>query len=276
MSKETVQRIGIAAILVPIAMVTAYLGGWYFAFLVALMCAATIYEIQQMLMKLEWKGTPVIGVVFGFVTPLLVHYLGAGVLVPLYLTLVLALGIVAIFRGVSEGFYSLSTTFFSTVLIGLPMASMILIRDGGNWPGDKVGGLVIIYLWGGAWISDTFAYLIGRKFGKRKLASELSPKKTIAGSVATFVSAMLWCVLGAEFIDPLFTTVDRVILGLIVGVFGQVGDLTASIIKRETGVKDSGFIFATHGGAYDRFDSMIFISGAAYLFFIGTGFVPHP
>lgn len=108
------------------------------------------------------------------------------------------------------------------------------------------------------WATDSGAYLIGRSFGKRKLWPEISPNKTIEGSLGGVCCAIVLAVV-FQLINPLpFTFVFGIFVAIIISVFGQIGDLVESAFKRHYHVKDSGKILPGHGGILDRFDSMLF------------------
>ena len=125
-----------------------------------------------------------------------------------------------------------------------------------------------------AWSCDTFAYFTGRFFGKRKLIPNVSPNKTVAGAVGGVVGAVIGCFVclcAAEFFanrrefQSLATQIPTFILysavlGICGGVCSQIGDLAASAVKRDTGIKDFGSIFPGHGGFMDRFDSVMYIA----------------
>ncbi len=120
-----------------------------------------------------------------------------------------------------------------------------------------------------AWSTDTFAYLSGKAFGKHKLIPHVSPNKTVEGSVGGVIGAMVICIIylliavNAVKCDVLTwgnIFLQGAVIGLAGGVFSQIGDLIASSIKRDTGVKDFGRIFPGHGGFMDRFDSVMFIA----------------
>ncbi|MCL2576405.1 MAG: phosphatidate cytidylyltransferase [Defluviitaleaceae bacterium] len=131
-----------------------------------------------------------------------------------------------------------------------------------------------------AWGCDTGAYFCGKAFGKRKLVPKLSPNKTISGAVGGTITAAVLCAVFAAFIIPTFmpvvacgggiTTNPNIILfalyGAIAAILAQAGDLTASAIKRRTGIKDFGGIIPGHGGVLDRFDSILFVAPFALLF----------
>ena len=125
------------------------------------------------------------------------------------------------------------------------------------------------------WCNDTFAYLIGKNFGKHKLLERISPKKTIEG----FVGGMLGALLAGFIIFKVLQTyspldVEKyplwvwIGMAIIVSIFGTIGDLIQSKFKRQAGVKDSGIIMPGHGGLYDRLDSIIYASPFVYAFLL--------
>ncbi len=115
------------------------------------------------------------------------------------------------------------------------------------------------------WTNDTFAYLVGKNFGKHKLLERISPKKTIEGFVGGFLFSILAGYLIAIFSHTLSITI-WLIISIIMSIFGTLGDLIQSKFKRQAGVKDSGAIMPGHGGIYDRLDSVIFASPFLYGF----------
>ena len=116
------------------------------------------------------------------------------------------------------------------------------------------------------WVNDSFAYVLGKSFGKQKLFYRISPHKTVEG----FLGGLLFCCISASivsrYIDDTLSTPNWLIIAIIVSVFGTLGDLIESKLKRESNVKDSGKIIPGHGGILDRLDSIIFASPYIYLF----------
>ena len=114
--------------------------------------------------------------------------------------------------------------------------------------------------------SDTAAYFIGKAFGKHKLAPQISPGKTWEGAIAGIIGGIIIALLFA-FSSPWQLPLDyleAILLGAVVSVFGQLGDLVESLLKRNFGVKDSGFLMPGHGGILDRLDSVLFAGAAVY------------
>ncbi len=115
------------------------------------------------------------------------------------------------------------------------------------------------------WVSDSFAYLVGKNFGKQKLFPSISPKKTVEG----FLGGLLFACISSYFIAKYTETLTFnkwLILAVIVSVFGTLGDLIESKYKRQAEVKDSGIIMPGHGGLLDRLDSIIFAAPFIYLY----------
>ncbi|WP_062059967.1 phosphatidate cytidylyltransferase [Aquimarina longa] len=115
------------------------------------------------------------------------------------------------------------------------------------------------------WVNDSFAYLVGKNFGKHKLLERISPKKTVEGFIGGFIFSMLSGYLIAIFSNTLSINI-WLIISIIMSIFGTLGDLIQSKFKRQAGVKDSGTIMPGHGGIYDRLDSIIFASPFLYAF----------
>lgn len=121
-------------------------------------------------------------------------------------------------------------------------------------------------------MTDTFAYIFGVRYGKHRLAEKISPKKSVEGSIAGTISAIVLTmvyiyVFQLEMIDNIvLTPIYAIMLIFVTSIFGQVGDLVASKLKRDYGVKDYSNIFPGHGGVMDRFDSTIF--AALFIMFV--------
>lgn len=116
------------------------------------------------------------------------------------------------------------------------------------------------------WANDTFAYVVGKTMGKRKLYEKISPKKTVEGFLGGLVFALIFSYFIAIYLveQPIL---HWIIISLICSLFGTIGDLIESKFKRNAGVKDSGKIMPGHGGILDRLDSIIFVSPFIFLFY---------
>jgi len=151
-------------------------------------------------------------------------------------------------------------------------ASFILVRSADfasfNLSVDAAYRLTMS-LYVSVWSCDTAAYFMGKRFGKKKILPLVSPKKTVAGTVSGLIGALLMMfLLGISGFLPgeVFSTVHLLILGLIVGLAGQMGDFAESRLKRDFDVKDTSALLPGHGGVLDRFDSLLFVMPLTYLY----------
>jgi phosphatidate cytidylyltransferase len=145
------------------------------------------------------------------------------------------------------------------VYVGGTLAAVALVRD--FEPTGRWVLLTMVLAWG----SDTAAYFVGRKFGKTKLAPRISPKKTLEGSAGGLAASVVGAVIMSFFL-PRLATLDAVALGILAGAAGQAGDLLMSVLKRSSGVKDSGGILPGHGGILDRADALAFTAPATWAY----------
>lgn len=150
----------------------------------------------------------------------------------------------------------------SALYVGIGFHFFIATREEGL--AYVVYALVIV------WTTDSGAYFIGRKLGRNKLWPEISPKKTIEGFVGGIVVALISAIIFQWIANLDISWIALIVVSIVASIFGQLGDLVESAIKRHYGVKDSGKILPGHGGILDRFDSLLFVLPLLYfLHFIG-------
>ena len=161
--------------------------------------------------------------------------------------------------------YTLSSSAFTGIFyVGAAFSSLVLLRSFG-------GSYLYLLTFIGPWTSDVFAYLCGRAFGKHKLIPEVSPKKTVEGSIGGILFAaasfVVYALIIKKFFDPSITPNYAVLAcaGAVVSVISQIGDLAASVIKRRFDVKDYGWLFPGHGGVMDRFDSVLLTAPVLFI-----------
>ncbi len=158
---------------------------------------------------------------------------------------------------------------FSLIYIPFLLSTLIDIK------GLQNGNLVLWFVFIGAFATDTFAYFTGVFLGKHKLCPEISPKKTIEGSIGGTVGCIVLLILYGLLLENIFTMdinyIKLGILGLVISTVSQIGDLTASIIKRKYNIKDYGSLFPGHGGILDRLDSVIATAPLVYIYVTTIG-----
>ena len=153
---------------------------------------------------------------------------------------------------------------FGPLYIGVPLTLLAVIRRdlGGDGPAYVV--LTIMF----AWFGDTGGYFAGRFLGRHKLYEAVSPKKTIEGSIGGLGGSVFGAMLAHFWFLPSLSLPHGIILALVAGALGQAGDLGESLLKRSTGVKDSGAIVPGHGGILDRVDALLVTSAVTFLYSI--------
>lgn len=257
MDRAILTRVASAAVALPVALALIHTGGWVFGGLIIVVTTICMREFVVMAVP----GDRVLQIVVTAAGVALVPLAMTGTLATPAGLLAPSLGLVAVLLAFlfRPGDIETVAPRMGLAVTGIAWAgglmAMIgclrLLPDGDAW----------IYLACTlAWASDTGGYFAGRFLGKRKLYPRVSPKKTWMGSfggvVAATAGAYLLCwLLGAPSIDP----VHLAILAPIVTVIGQMGDLSESLLKRSTGVKDSGSIMPGHGGLLDRVDALLFV-----------------
>ncbi len=165
--------------------------------------------------------------------------------------------------------------FFGALIVPYLMLSLLRIFQMDFLPiGDtdlQIGQFIVLLPLLAAWGADTCALFAGMFFGKHKLAPVVSPKKTVEGAVGGVVGGAVLVLLAAllmnTFLDLDMPIWAALVLGGAGAVLGEIGDLSFSIIKRQTGIKDYGHIFPGHGGVLDRFDSVLFVAPFAEILF---------
>jgi phosphatidate cytidylyltransferase len=204
-----------------------------------------------------------------------IHKVDIHAVKPYLLPVILALPIYLLVELFKEkhSVFNVPVLILSFFYVSLPCALLILISGAQreiidpeiNFVPQKVIGLIFFI-----WINDTGAYLVGSLFGKNKMYERISPGKTWEGTIG----GVLLCVALSFVMVQLFPQLALkhwIVISIIVAVFGTLGDLVESMLKRMSGVKDSGNIMPGHGGVLDRFDSLIFAAPFVFVYLAATG-----
>ncbi len=258
-----VSRVLIAVPLLIVAIYAVYAGGWVMTAAVTVAAVLAVHELY--VMTRQFRPLIPAGMLGVILLPLAVHHGGvawsAG---PIFLVILLAFWLSAVGDVRQHATVQISVTIFGVIWIGLGLSLLIAMRDvpgPGNW-----GRVLLLAVVLGVVVSDTAAYIFGRMFGRRRLAGEISPNKTVEGLMAGIVCgflAVFFTVYKQPSSVPL-SPIHAIELALAITVASPIGDLFESYIKRDMGVKDTGRMLGGHGGILDRIDALLFAGAAAY------------
>lgn len=162
---------------------------------------------------------------------------------------------------------SLGNSIIGQLYIAVPLALTIrltLVVDPFSSM-TQYNGLLLLAIFIFIWVNDTGAYLVGSRWGKRRLAPNISPKKSVEGSIGGLILVLLSAVILRLLLFPELSWLRILLIATVVAVFGTIGDLFESSLKRQAGVKDSGKLIPGHGGILDRIDSLLLAVPAVYL-----------
>ena len=258
-SRTLVNLIGIPSLLFIIIVGDTFYNLPIFSFFIVVVLFLGTKEITNLSVGKE--GKPVILLLLFFLAILqmdrhpVIHWD-----IPIY-QLILGMTLIAmvfeIFRGEQNPLLNISILVFSFVWLGIMLGSLSNLR---NLPG--IGFKITFALFLSVWICDTSAFFFGKNFGEKKILPDISPNKTWVGTIAGFLSSIIFMLIldQYDFFNGMVSTADVIVIGIIVGGFGQLGDWAESLLKREAGIKDTSNYLLGHGGILDRFDSLTFTS----------------
>lgn len=258
-------RLLTAAVLVPLLYaLVRYLPAPGFFVLAAAAILLAQYEFYRLYFRDSRRGLIVIGLAAGL---LLVagFYRESGAAPTGLFTAALALVLVyelAREHEVGRALVDAAVVVLGMTYIGWMLGHAVLLR---NLPR---GEFVVLYVLIVTWMVDAGAYYVGRAIGNRKLAPRVSPNKTVEGALGGLVAGLAAAVVARAWLLPQLALGDAVLLGLLLSVVGQLGDLVESLFKRSAGVKDSGGWIPSHGGLLDKVDSLAFTTPACYYYLV--------
>jgi phosphatidate cytidylyltransferase len=271
------QRAISAVVLVPPLLLVLWLGGIWIAAVVALATGLAAMEVFRLLKRAGYPSVASLGTVLALAVvvdaaaPQLIQ--GSGLLLGAAGAIVIA---VAAFASTDprDGLATWMTTVFGALYVAL-LGFVIRLGQAAppipagaplEWLGGERGWILLLVL--GVWSFDTGAYLVGRRFGRRRFLTHISPSKTYAGLIGgivagtAVVAAVLWG-LGQPVIAGF-------LLGPLISLAAQAGDLAESMLKRAAGAKDSGELIPGHGGILDRIDSFLFAAPVVTLYVVAA------
>jgi len=261
MVSDLTKRLLVAALGIPALLAVAYFGGIWLYLLCILISVLASWELAAMLLSKSIRVGKRLATLLAIVVVSMFQFseFGQAGLPVVFMLFLLAAILKFVETGIDNYASRLSMAILAAIYPGFFISFSILIHR----EFAPAGWVFLMFVLVNTWIADTFAYAFGRLFGRKKLAPTISPNKTWAGFMASFPGGMLTALLAKPFL-PGFDLHHLIILSIVVTLFGQIGDLIESAVKRDCGIKDSSNLIPGHGGVLDRFDSLVIALPAAY------------
>jgi len=264
---ENFKRVIVSLVGVPLILIASYLGGYYFLTLVAIISLFSFYEFSLLAKNKSANVNLPLGVLIIFILILNQFKIFADLEVIIVVSSLLLLT-VELFRNKGSAIYNLGSTFLGIFYIGIFASSLIALRKFhfSTVESNVDGAYLIISILASIWIGDSAAYYGGITFGKHKLFPRVSPKKSWEGAIFGFIFSVVTLILAKLIILDFLSWMNVLVIGIIIGTVGQIGDLVESMLKRDSEVKDSSSLIPGHGGFFDRFDSLFFSAPAIWIY----------
>lgn len=260
-------RILVSIVSIPVIVSICIIGKIPFLIFSLIIGMVSFYEFSRMALKKKNYVNNILGLFFTLII-IINSYSEFVSLKILFLIISVFLFGAELFREKNSSINNIGSTLVGLFYIGLFTASLVRIRE--FYAGDDLlysqSGFIIVSAMVAIWVCDSAAYFFGTAFGKHKLFPRVSPNKSWEGTLAGFVFAVIAMAAAKIIILDFFSWLDIIIIGVIIGSMGQIGDLIESMLKRDAGVKDSSAIIPGHGGVFDRFDSLFFTAPIIYIY----------
>lgn len=263
---ENFKRVVVAVLAIPFILIASYLGGYYFLSFVLIISVAAFYEFSSLVKNKNASVNMVLGglVIISLILNQFIKFIDIESLI---LISSVALLTAELFRNKGSAIYNLGSTFLGIFYIGIFSASLIAVREFySSFEVNNYGAFLIISIFASIWIGDSAAYYGGISLGRHKLFPRVSPKKSWEGSIFGFTFSVAAMILAKVLVLDFLSWLNVIIIGIIIGTIGQIGDLVESLIKRDSESKDSSSLIPGHGGFFDRFDSLLFSAPAIWLY----------
>lgn len=294
MNSELTKRVLVALIGIPLSIYLIYLGGLSFVLTITIISGLGLWEFYNMMNVKGFKPVLYAGLLFNVITTMFAgimivdnqFMMSTLFLIGVTLSFTLLMLLLQLWDTTKTPIENTFVTIFGLLYVGIFFICILYIRNFDVivaylykiMPLQINSNLLVSVIWwkflliyfSSIWVCDSAAYFVGKSLGKTKLFERHSPKKTREGALGGLIFSVIYFTLMLKYFIPEIHFFNGISLGLIVGVFGQLGDLIESQYKRYAGVKDSSHIIPGHGGILDRFDSILFTAPFVlfYLFFL--------
>ncbi|PRX33638.1 phosphatidate cytidylyltransferase [Orenia metallireducens] len=260
-------RILSAVIAIPILIIILKIGNIPFLLLNLVVVGLGMDEYYKLVKAKGIKANRFLGILIGLILVLLT-YLNSNDLSVVYGFLILSFLVILLKQVIvgvdNSAIFTTAITFFGVFYVAGLFSHLILLYNLELSNGKGIGTLFVWLPILATWITDTGAYFTGMNFGKSPLAPKISPKKTIEGAVGGLTFSIALTMIISVYLG--FGYLHGIVLGILIALFAQLGDLSESVFKRDANIKDSGDIIPGHGGILDRIDSLLFTLPVVYYY----------
>lgn len=264
---NTSTRIIVSLIAIPLIIAACFYGGIPFLFFTLFIGLVAFWEFA----KLAQNKKANVNIMLGYLSVAIIifnSYLKFTDVSTILIGSTVLIFLTELFRNKDSAIINIGTTLLGVIYFGVLSSSILLIREvfSGNNLLYAEGGYLIISILISIWVCDSAAFFLGSAFGKHKLFPRVSPNKSWEGAIAGFIFSIISMLIAKFYFVDFLSLQDAIVMGIIVGTVGQMGDLVESLIKRDAGVKDSSALIPGHGGILDRFDSLLLTAPVVYLY----------
>ena len=263
---ENLKRVIVAIVAIPVILIATYLGGYYFLSFVSIISLLSFYEFSLIVKNKDALTNLLFGeiIILLFLVNQFKGFIDTTTLIVISSLFLLTF---ELFRNKGSAILNLGATFLGIFYIGIFSASLIALREFYPYLGDYYyGSYLVISVFISTWIGDSAAYYGGTALGNHKLFPRVSPKKSWEGAIFGFIFSVLTMILARLIALDFLSLFNVIVIGIIIGILGPIGDLVESLLKRDSAVKDSSSFIPGHGGFFDRFDSLLFSTPVIWMY----------
>ena len=262
------KRIMTSALIVTlVALVVFFFPNWVFSLLASAMIGIALMEFFSLVAKKNIFVYKYFGIIIGMCVPIIIYFQMGGegyfTLEPFFIVIACFFIFVLQFirRDSSQALASIAVTLFGLLYVAWFFSFFVKIKFLQN------GMMLVAFLVLVTKMGDVGAYLVGNAIGKHNLIPRISPHKTIEGTIGGLAFSVMSAIASKSYL-PAFSYAHLIMLGVLLGILAQVGDLAESLLKRDCGVKDSGSILTGFGGMLDLIDSLLFTTPIFYFYIV--------
>lgn len=276
-----VTRILVALIAIPVFVGLVLAGGLPFMVFVAILSSLGVREFCQLTETKGARPHALVTMLPAFTLPLIVGFDALNGTSYAFAAAVLSCLVILsteLWRNIPHPLQNIAASLSSLAYVSALFSCLILIRTMSLTPATVLGATldltpdwqayVLLGMCITVWSGDSTAYFVGMSMGRHKIFPRVSPKKSWEGSIAGFVISPVAFALTMHLALPAFPQLHAIVLGLLIGVIGPIGDFAESLLKRDAAIKDSSALIPGHGGVLDRFDSLLFAGPLVYAYLV--------